>query len=164
MILRDATACDAADICAIWNPVIKNSAATFTTELKTPDGICNDIKTRSETGHGFFVACKDGQILGFATYFQFRGGPGYVHSFEHTIVLSDAAKGQGIGRALMDHLEHHAAGNGCHTLVAGVSSENTLGVAFHAACGFQETARLWQVGRKFGRWMDLIVMQKFLSE
>jgi len=163
MILRDATSEDTPAICAIWNPVIENTAATFTTALKTPNGLTSEIMDKRANGFGFFVAEKKGEILGFASYGQFRGGPGYRHSFEHSIVLSPKAHGQGLGRAMMGHLESHAIRNKGHILMAGVSSENLTGIAFHRRIGFQDTAVLPQVGRKFGRWMDLHLLHKVLS-
>ena len=163
MMIRDATADDAPAICAIWNPVISQTVATFNTELKTPQMIAADIERRVADGHGFFVIEDGGTCSGFATYFQFRGGPGYRHSFEHTIVLGDLARGKGCGRLLMTHLETHAAQNGCHVLMAGVSGENQAGIDFHRAVGFEDTAILPQVGYKFGRWMDLHLLHKVLS-
>ncbi|WP_420860892.1 GNAT family N-acetyltransferase [Algirhabdus cladophorae] len=162
MKIRDANENDAAAIAQIWNPVIENTAATFTTDLKTAQGLAADFKAKAAAGHGFFVAQKEGALIGFATYFQFRGGPGYKHTLEHSVILAPEAKGQGTGRALMQHLISHARASGGHTLFAGVSSENPAGVAFHEAIGFQKVAQLPQVGRKFDRWMDLILLQKTL--
>jgi phosphinothricin acetyltransferase len=101
--------------------------------------------------------------VGFASYAQFRGGVGYRHTMEHTIILGPAARGRGLGRALMTAIEDHARAGGTHSLFAGVSAGNPEGRAFHAAMGFAETAVLPQVGYKFGRWLDLVLMQKFLS-
>ena len=63
----------------------------------------------------------------------------------------------------MQRLESRARDAGAHSLFAGVSAENPAGLAFHARLGFAEVARLQQVGHKFGRYMDLVLMQKFLS-
>lgn len=159
MNIRQARPEDAPAIAGIWNRVIRDTAATFTDLEKTTEGLTADIETR---GAGFQVVEHQGTVVGFATYFAFRGGPGYRHTKEHTIVLADAARGLGAGRALMQVLEDAARGEGVHSLFAGVSGENPAGVAFHAAIGFREVARLPEVGRKFGRWMDLILMQKML--
>ena len=158
--IRQAIPADADAIVALWNHVIDETPITFTTERKTRQGIEADI-----TGRGplFQVAENEGRVLGFATAFQFRGGPGYRHTYEHSIQLAPEAQGQGAGRALMDALERAALERGVHSLWAGVSGENPNGVAFHRAIGFVEVARLPEVGFKFGRWMDLVLMQKFLG-
>ncbi|WP_370313427.1 N-acetyltransferase family protein [Sagittula sp.] len=159
MILRTAEPRDAAAIAAIWNEIIDHTAITFTTERKTPEGIVADIASR---GPAFIVAEDAGRLAGFATYFPFRGGPGYAHTKEHSIQLEDHARGAGLGRLLMAELERVARAEGVHSLWAGVSGENPGGVAFHAAIGFTPIATLPQVGFKFGRWMDLVLMQKIL--
>ncbi|APX21492.1 MAG: N-acetyltransferase [Rhodobacteraceae bacterium] len=158
MIVRPARAEDAAPLVALWNPWIRDTAITFTTDEKTEAGLAADIAAR---GPAFVVAEDGGALLGFATFFPFRAGPGYAWTKEHTVILAPEARGRGAGRALMAALEDEAQRQGVHALMAGISAENPAGVAFHAAIGFHEVARLPQVGRKFDRWMDLVLMQKF---
>lgn len=158
MIVRPARAEDAGPLVALWNPWIRDTAITFTTDEKTEAGLASDIAAR---GPAFVVAEDGGTLLGFATFFPFRAGPGYAWTKEHTVILAPEARGRGAGRALMAALEDEARRQGVHALMAGISAENPAGVAFHAAIGFHEVARLPQVGRKFGRWMDLVLMQKF---
>ena len=164
MIIRAATEDDARQIADIWNPQIRDTAVTFTTALKTPAGLAQDIAARTAEGKAFLVAEKDGRILGFATYFQFRGGPGYARTMEHSVILSPDTWGQGIGRALMGALEQQARGANVHSLFAGVSSENPRAIAFHQKIGFTRVATLPEVGFKFGRWMDLVLLQKLLCQ
>lgn len=162
MTIRPAEPRDAEAVADIWNAVIRDTAATFTTLEKTPDGLRADFAAKRAEGKAFLVSELDGAVAGFATYFQFRGGPGYRHTMEHTVILSPRAWGRGIGRALMVAIEDHARAGGAHSLFAGVSAENPAGIGFHAAIGYREIARLPQVGRKFDRWMDLVLMQKIL--
>ncbi|MEN9411315.1 MAG: hypothetical protein RL216_3289 [Pseudomonadota bacterium] len=162
-MIRDATAADAPGIAAIWNPVIRDTTITFNSAEKSCDEIAAMIRDRQQAGHAFLVSDADGAVAGFATYAQFRGGIGYARTMEHTILLSPTAKGAGLGRALMSAIETHARDAGAISLFAGVSAENPAGRAFHARIGFTEVAILQRVGFKFGRAMDLVLMQKFLT-
>jgi phosphinothricin acetyltransferase len=83
---------------------------------------------------------------------------------EHTIIIAAEGQGQGVGRALIQAAEQHAKASGVGSLWAGVSAENPKGVSFHARHGYEEITRLPQVGFKFGRWMDLILMRKWLGD
>ena len=162
MILRPAGAADHPAILALWNPLIRETTITFSSEEKTPAALAAMIDGRRALGQEFFLASEGAELLGFATYAQFRGGDGYAHAMEHTVILGQAARGRGVGRALMSRLEDHARAGGAHTLFAGVSAENPAAVAFHEAIGFRTLARIPEAGRKFGRWLDLVLMMKFL--
>ena len=160
--IRRAQSSDAQAIVALWNPIIDKTAFTFTSELKTAIGIKQQIETCHREGRAYFVAVGRHGILGFCTYFQFRNGPGYARTMEHTIILGDRARGQGVGRQLMQSLFKYAHATGVHSLWAGVSAENPAGIAFHEAIGFSKVTVLPKVGWKFNRWMDLVLLQKFL--
>lgn len=163
MIIRDATAADAPALCAIWNPVIRDTAITFNAQEKSPADLATMIATRQADGHAFLVAETAGRIAGFVTYAQFRGGIGYARTMEHTILLAPEARGQGLGPALLTAAETHARAAGAMSIFAGVSAENPAGRRFHARMGYAEVAVLQRVGFKFGRSMDLVLMQKFLT-
>lgn len=157
MIIRQARPEDAEAIAALWNPVIRDTAITFNSVEKTVETMTQEIAAR----HAFLLA-EDDALLGFATYGQFRGGIGYARTGEHTIALAPDTRGRGIGRALMQALEDHAREAGFHSMIAGVSDENPGGIAFHERMGYAQVAVLPQVGWKFERWMDLILLQKLL--
>lgn len=161
-MIRPATEADIPDLLRIWNPVIRDTLITFNFAEKTPGDLRDMLGDKAGAGHAFFVVDRGG-VLGFATYGQFRGGVGYAHTMEHTIILGPEARGQGIGRELMRAVEDHARGAGAHSMFAGVSAANPEGVAFHAALGYREVARLPEVGFKFGRWLDLVLLQKVLA-
>jgi phosphinothricin acetyltransferase len=154
MIIRPANTGDTAAILTIWNHYIANTIATFNSELKTLDGVKTLMASQP------FWVVDNGGAVGFATYGDFRKGVGYARTAEHTLFLTDGLRGQ--GRALMAPLENHARRAGIHSLFAGVCHENTNAVGFHQAIGYKHAATLPQVGWKFGRWHDLILMQKFL--
>ncbi|MBE1292795.1 MAG: GNAT family N-acetyltransferase [Rhodobacteraceae bacterium] len=158
MILRDATSADAGAIAAIWNREIRDGVSTFNTVEKD----LGALKAAIASDAVYVVAELDREVVGFATFGPFRGGSGYVHTMEHTIYLDEAARGKGVGRKLMAALEAEAQDRNVHVLVAGVGGENSAGIAFHKAMGFVEVGRMPEVGRKFERWMDLVLLQKRL--
>lgn len=159
MIVRPATPRDATGISAVLNPVIRDTTVSFKpTELSL-----DEVAKLIENAPGIFVAEDDGVILGYASYDQFRRGLGYARTMEHSIVLAPEARGRGTGRALMQRVEDHARAAGIGSLWAGVSGENPGGVAFHARIGFETVVVLPKVGFKFGRWLDLTMMQKWLQ-
>ena len=159
MIIRRARPEDAEPLTLILNDAIANTTITFTSDLKTVDYLRDEIAAR---GAAFQVVEVDGVAAGYASYFPFRNGPGYARTKEHSIALAAQARGVGAGRALMTALEDVARKDKVHSLWAGVSAENPVGRAFHAAIGFDEIATLSEVGFKFDRWIDLVLMQKKL--
>ncbi|HWL55040.1 MAG TPA: GNAT family N-acetyltransferase [Paracoccus sp. (in: a-proteobacteria)] len=161
-MIRPAMPEDFPAILAFWNPMIRETTVTFSSEEKTVPGLERMIGARRAAGREFLVAEADGAVLGLATYDQFRGGNGYLHAMEHTIILAAGARGRGTGRALMAAIEDHARAGGAHTMVAAVSGENEAGIAFHRALGYELVGRMPQSGRKFGRWLDLVLLQKIL--
>jgi L-amino acid N-acyltransferase YncA len=162
LTLRPAHAADAPALAALWNPWITGTAITFNPDPKSPEDIASMIAARQAAGHAFFLAEADGVLLGFATYAQFRSGAGYARSMEHSVILAPQARGRGAGRALMAAVEAHARAAGAHQMIAGVSAENPDGRAFHEALGYRLIATIPQAGWKFGRYLDLWLLQKFL--
>jgi L-amino acid N-acyltransferase YncA len=155
-MIRPATADDASRIATLWNQIIRDTTITFTTQLKTSEQIAQMIANSP-----VFVA-EDAGFGGFASYAQFRDGPGYARTMEHSIHLTRGARGKGFGRALLNKVEAHAKSGGAHSMIAGISAENGSALAFHLALGYRETGRLPQAGWKFERWIDLVFVQKFL--
>jgi phosphinothricin acetyltransferase len=162
MMIRPAQFEDYAEVVRFWNVVIRETTISFSDEEKTIDGLHDMITERRARGYEFLVAA-DEKPVGLATYSQFRdGNNGYRHAMEHTIILAPDARGHGVGRRLMHWIETHARVAGHHAMIAAVSGENASGIAFHAAIGYREIARIPEVGWKFNRWLDLVLMQKML--
>lgn len=157
-MIRAARPADAPAIAAFWNPFIRDTVVTFNPVEKSEAEIAAMIEGREV----FLVAEWEGAVLGFASYGQFRGGLGYAFAQEHTIILAPQAKGRGLGRRLMQALEAAALAHGHHIMVGGVSGSNPAGIGFHAALGYAEVGRVREAGWKFGRWHDLVLMQKIL--
>lgn len=161
-MIRPAQAADAPALAALLNHWIEHTAVTFNPVPKTTDDILLMIAAKSAAGHAFLVAEAAGKVIGQASYGQFRGGEGYRTCMEHSISLLPGTHGQGLGRALLTAVEDHARAFGAHQMIAGVSGENPAGRAFHARMGYAHIATIPQAGYKFGRHMDLVLMQKIL--
>jgi len=160
MKIRPARIDDAAAVADIINQVIRDTTFSF----KSQEFSTDDLQAQIATAPAFFVAIDGGSVIGFVTYDQFRKGPGYARTMEHTIMLSPDAKGRGAGRALMRVVEIHAEKAGVGSLWAGISSENPEGISFHRSIGFEEVAHLPKVGFKFDRWLDLVLMRKWIHQ
>lgn len=156
-MIRRATAEDVPEILALWNEVIRDTTITFTSTPKTEAQIAKIVAEQP-----VFVPVLDGACCGFGTYGPFRSGDGYARTVEHAIYLGAAMRGRGLGRALMEAVETDARDAGLHMLIGGISGENSGGRAFHKAMGFAEVGWLPEVGYKFGRALDLILVQKAL--
>lgn len=161
-LLREAELTDAVALADLWNPWITSTIATFNAQEKSAADMAAMISERKLL-YGFWVAEAEDKVIGFATYTQFRSGVGYAKSMEHTIVLANSVHGRGIGRSLMAAVERDATAKGAHVMIAGVAGENHAGQAFHAKLGYKIVAIIPQVGYKFDRFHDLIVMQKILT-
>tara|TARA_R110002049_G_scaffold10127_6_gene50560 strand:- start:29515 stop:29997 length:483 start_codon:yes stop_codon:yes gene_type:complete len=156
--LRAATPLDATRIATLWNVMIRDSLATFTTVEKSVAEVEQMIADRPGA---FWVAGRD--VQGFVTFGPFRNGPGYASTVEHSIVIAPEAQGCGLGRDLMTQALTGAAARGHHAMIAAISGANPGAVFFHEMLGFDRVGHLPQVGRKSGQWLDLILMQKNLS-
>ncbi len=160
-MIRPARPGDAAQLASLMNHWIENTAITFNPIPKTEADIRKMIAAKAAAGHGFFVATDEaGLVIGQASYGQFRAGVGYKTCMEHSISVVPGVRG--VGRALMTVIEDHACKAGAHQMIAGVSGENPEGRAFHERLGYRLIATVPEAGFKFGRFMDLVLMQKFL--
>ena len=111
------------------------------------------------------VAVDDGAVVGIASYGDFRGYPhweGYRFTVEHSIHVRDDRRGAGIGRMLLEALIDRARAADVHVMVGAIDGDNKDSIRFHARLDFVEVARMPEVGFKFGRWLDLVLMQKIL--
>jgi len=158
LTLRAAEPGDIPAILEIWNAAIRDTTVTFTTQPKTRA----ELAERLRAPFPFLVADHAGGIAGFATCGAFRSGPGYAHTFEHSIYLRPDQQAQGTGRALMGALERDAAAAGAHSLIGALSGTNEAALRFHQALGYDTVAHIPQAGRKNDQWLDLLLVQKIL--
>lgn len=162
MTIRPATEADLPAITAIYNEVIGTSTAIYMDDPVTVEDRTAWFAARRAAGYPVLVA-DDGGVLGLATFGDFRAFPGYRHAAEHSVHIRADARGRGLGTALVSALFAPALALGKHVMIAGIDAANDGSIRMHERLGFERTAVLREVGRKFGRWLDLLFMQKFLD-
>ena len=163
--VRAATESDLPGILAIYNEVIATSTAVYALEPATLDERQAWFTSRSARGFPIVVATDSGgDVLGFASFADWRGSwPGYRYTVEHSVHVRSDARGRGIGRTLVESLFPLALGLGKHVMIGSIDAANDASIRFHEHLGFQRVAHFREVGHKFGRWLDLVFMQRFLD-
>lgn len=162
--IRDAAPEDAPAIGAILNRAIADTTASWTLSPKTDAEIADWLAARREAGWPVLVAAEPGgAALAYAALGPFRKGEGYAPVAEASVYVAEARRGAGVGRALMAELAGRAARSGRSALVAAIGADNAASLAFFARLGFREVGRLPGIGRKFGRALDLVLMQRDLT-
>ena len=162
MTIRPAIHSDFEAITEIYNEVLLTSTAIY---RDIPFTLADRLEwwhTQQAKNYPVLVADNDGAIQGFATFGDFRSWPGYRFTVEGTIHLRPNARRQGTGTALLKELIAAAKASGKHILMAGVDSENTASLSFLEHNGFKRAAHLKEVGYKFGRFLDLVLLQYWL--
>lgn len=164
LVLRAAAARDAAAIAAIYAEHVRTGTATFDTEA--PDAEAMAAKLADITGRRwpFLVAEREGAVLGYAYATQFRDRPAYAYCCEDSIYIAADHRGRGIGKALLAALIGCSEAAGFRQMIAVIGGGEPASVALHAAQGFRHAGRMQSVGRKFGRWLDTVYMQRALGE
>lgn len=163
MPIRPATEADLPAITAIYNEVIATSTAIYADDPLTIEDRAAWLAARRAANYPVLVMEEGGEVLGLATFGDFRAFPGYRHTVEHSVHVRADARGKGIGSALVQALFEPALALGKHVMIAGVDAANEGSIRMHERLGFRRGAVLREVGRKFGRWLDLELMQKFLD-
>jgi L-amino acid N-acyltransferase YncA len=166
--IRDAGDGDVEAITAIQNALIATTPIEWTDTPHSVAGRREWLEGRRAAGLPVLVAVSDvGEVVGFASFGPFRDSqkwPGYRLTAEHTVHVREDHWGAGVGRQLVQALIERATAMDLHVMVAAVDGENDASIRFHERLGFQQVARLPQVGFKFGRWLDLVLLQLVLRE
>lgn len=161
--LAPAEAQDLAEITALFNHEIRTSLALWNTAERTEEEMRAWWEERVAGGYPVIVARLEGRFAGYGTFGPFRSHDGYRATVEHSLYTAPELRGRGIGKSLLAALELEARRQGRHVMVGGIEAGNGASIALHANYGFVETARMPEVGRKFDRWLTLVLMQKRLE-
>jgi phosphinothricin acetyltransferase len=161
--IRPAQLADAAAIVAIYAHHVAHGTASFDTSPRSEAETAAKIAECRERGWPFLVAEDGGQVVGYCYATQFRDRPAYLSTCENSIYVSPAHVGKGVGSALLSTLVAAAEHAGFRQMIAVIGGAEPASVALHSKAGFVEAGRMRSVGRKFGRWLDTLYMQKALG-
>lgn len=148
----------------IYGHYVRHGTSTFETEAPDEREMQRRMEAIRTAGLPYLVADRDGVLAGFAYAGPYRARPAYRYTVENSIYLDPAARGQGVGSALMERLIALCEEAGMRQMVAIVGdSANAASIRLHARFGFREVGVLRGVGWKFGRWLDTVILQKELA-
>ena len=165
MDIRDATDADIPEIQAIYAHHVLTGTGTFDEEPPSVEEMREKFGKVREHGWCWLVASDATGILGYAYYTQFRDRSAYRYCVEDSIYVRDDVRGQGVGKALVSALIAHATERGMRQMIAVIGdSENVGSIGVHASLGFHMVGTLRAVGVKFGRWVDVVSMQRALGQ
>lgn len=166
MQIRDAEPADAEAIAAIYNHAVEHTTAIWNDRVVDAFNRREWISARREAGHPVLVAVDDSaaEVVGYASYGDYRAFDGYRHTVEHSVYVRDGQRGKRIGTMLMIELIDRARRSGKHVMVAGIDASNAGSIVMHERLGFRRVGVLPEVGAKFGRWLDLAFLQLTLDD
>jgi L-amino acid N-acyltransferase len=161
MEVRLARQEDAEAIRAIYNSEVLGSTVTFDLVPRTP-GEQTAWIIRHQGAHPAVVALEGSTVVGFGSLSAFRDRAAYATTVEDSLYVDDVWRGKGVGRLLLEELVTLAVARGFHTVIARISGDNEPSMGLHRACGFVPVGVEREVGRKFGHWIDVAIMQRML--
>ena len=153
---------DAEAIRRIYNHEVEHTTHTFDLVPRSLEEQQTWLKQR-DGALGVVVADIGGQVTGFASLSEYRTRAAYRTSVESSVYVDEAARGQGLGKMLLSELVELATARGFHTMVARISGGHEASIRLHEAAGFVTVGVEREVGRKFGNWLDAVVMQRMLG-
>lgn len=163
MTVRAATDEDLPALLAIHNEAVRTTTAIWDEDEDDLEDRREWLHQRRAAGFPVLVAEADGVVAGYTSYGPWRPKSGYRHTVENSLYVLASHHGQGLGSELLDALLGHARASGFHRMMAMIESSNDVSVALHRRRGFRVVGQMDQVGTKFGRWLDLTVMQLDLT-
>ncbi len=159
--IRAATAGDLPSINEIYNHYVLHSTCTYQEDPETMQAREAWFGAHGEM-HPITVAIVDGDVVGWGSLSPFHERSAYRRTVENAVYVRHTEHRRGVGRILLQDLIDRATALGHHTIIAGVDAEQTASIALHEKLGFTRAAHLKEVGYKFGRWLDVICMQRML--
>jgi phosphinothricin acetyltransferase len=164
MQIRPATEADIPEVQSIYAHHVLTGTGTFEEVPPSVEEMLGRFRKVTGNGWDWLVAVDPTGVLGFAYYTQFRDRSAYRFTVEDSIYVREDVRGQGVGKALVVRLIEDATAQGFRQMIAVIGdSENAGSIGVHASLGFQMAGTLRAAGVKFGRWLDLVTMQRALG-
>lgn len=165
LLIRPSTPQDMPAVAAIYAHHVLHGTGTFETEPPSPAEMARRREEVLARGWPWLVAERDGHVLGYAYANQLRPRPAFRFCLEDSVYIADAARGQGVGRALLAELLAQCEARGARQVVAVIGdSANAGSIGLHRALGFEPCGGYAASGWKFDRWLDVVLMQRALGE
>ncbi|HDQ44463.1 MAG TPA: N-acetyltransferase family protein [bacterium] len=156
--IRPAEIQDIPQITEIYNEAVLNTVATFDTEPRTLEDRKNWFLDHDES-HPVLVAAVEGNVVGWAALSRWSERAAYDASAELSVYIAPDFRNRRIGRALMESVIGAGRDAGLHTLISRISAGNEVSIYMHESMGFDKIGVMKEVGRKFGRWIDVHLFQ-----
>lgn len=153
-MIRRGTTADAPAIAEIYNHFVLETTVTFEIEPLTLPEMEQRLQHIS-THFPFYVSEQDGAVNGFCYVHEWKSRPAYARTLEVTIYLVPEAQGCGTGHQLLSLVVDECRRAGYHALIACITAENVVSIAFHKKMGFKQVSHFEKVGYKFGRILDV---------
>ncbi|HTK35120.1 MAG TPA: arsinothricin resistance N-acetyltransferase ArsN1 family B [Caulobacteraceae bacterium] len=161
--IRPAEVADAAAVQAIYAPMVERTTISFEEVAPSITEMGERIAVALQT-HGYYVAERDGRVVGYAYGSQHRARAAYRRSADVAIYVAEEARGIGVGRALYQVLLPRLSDLGFHRAYAGIALPNPASIALHESVGFAPAGIYREVGFKFDRWLDVGWWEKRLDD
>lgn len=158
MHIRPASIQDAAQIAVIYNHAVEHTTATFDTQVKTAEDRAAWLEAHG-ANHPVLVAEVDGEVIGWGSFSSWSDRCSYAATVEMSVYIHPSHHRQGVGRALSRALLEAAPAVGVHYILGRICTENTASIALTERMGFTRIGVMHEVGRKFGRWLDVAMYE-----
>ena len=161
--IRPATEADLPGILEIYNDAVLHTTATYDYEPRTLEQRRQWFEDHQRDNYAVFVAVDDtGRNVGWSALNPYHARPGYRFTTENSVYIAADRRGQGIGKQLLEPLIDAARARGLHVIIAAIDATNEASIRLHTRFGFEQVGHFKQVGFKFGRWLDVVYLEKIV--
>ena len=163
MTVRPATLADLPGILEIYNEAVLNTTASYDYEPRSLEHRTHWFEERQRDNYPILVAVDaTGRVEGWSALNPFHARTGYRFTSENSVYIAADRRGKGLGRALLGPLLEAGRARGLHAILAVIDADNEASIRLHAGFGFEKVGHFKQTGFKFGRWLDVVYMEKLL--